>query len=708
MGWATRPLGYRLRAPIRHLSVGTVRLSAPFVCAPALACALAATAAAAPPLCATGPAVSPDGTIVRGSACADRIVVSSPRVKRVFGGEGSDVIFVNPEVVEVIGGEGDDVIHGELLEAEVVLEGRSEGVPAPSPASPPTPTYGTARPVRGRDGAATASSIIYGGAGSQTLRGGAGSDTVFGQRGNDRLYGEAGDDALYGGIGDDFAYGNEHDDLVAGGLGADVVDGNSGSDLVRGDGTIDTIKDSGGIGTDTLSFATAVAPGFLGSVPFAGFPAEGNDQERGVYVRLDGGEACAGLQACNNSARYGGGNDAIEAGGFENVIGSAFSDLIVGSDGANRIDGGGGADAILGQGGDDSLYGGAEGDYLEGGAGTDAGFGQAGENNCAADVEARSGCAGAAAAVSRRDPGKISVGFAISGPSPARWSQLYLVGSTGEDSVSVAFGSGHAIFTAQAGSAAFNTTAEASSEFCIYEAIRVDCAPSTPLDSIVLAGLGGDDRLIVYQGGFPETATPVLLGGEGNDLLQGSGSTEDVLVDGPGAGSDALYAYGYDDALINNEGVDNLQGGNGNDLLVSATTCDGDTLQGAEGGNGDGMAVNNSSWAQLPAASGGVVADLAAGTSGSFYAAGPACSSGTVSFTHNIDDLEGSAQDDALFGDGAANNLLGRPGGDGLWGRAGSDRIEAADGLVDSLGGGEGIDNCAYDAGVDTVRGCNP
>lgn len=679
----------------------------PFFCASVLVCALAAKAPAAFVPC--GQSVqSADGTTIRGSACADRIVVTSPQVETVIAGEGNDVIFVNPEVVEVLGGGGNDVIHGELLETEASGEatpqaGEQGTVYEPAPTAAPALSGRAASSQEEGEGEATASSV-YGGAGSQTLRGGPGSDTLFGQRGNDRLFGEAGNDSLYGGIGDDSVFGNENDDLVSGGLGADTVDGNNGNDLVRGDGTIDTIRDTGASGSDTLSFATAAAPGFTGPVPYAGFSPEGNGSERGVYVRLDGAEACAGLQACNGTARYGGGNDAIEAGGFENVIGSPFADRIVGSSAANRLDGGGGADAIVGLGGDDTLYGGAGGDYLEGGSGFDTAFGQAGANNCDAEVEARNDCQGGEAVVTPRNPAGISVGLTTSSPAGALWSQIYLLGSDGGDSVSASFVGGHAIFVAEGGSASFDTTPEARSDSCVYEAARVDCAPPAPLDSLVLAGLGGDDRLSLYLGAFPETATAIVLGGEGSDVLRGSGSTEDVLVDGPGAGDDALYAYGYDDALINNEGVDTLQGGNGNDLLVSATTCDGDTLQGAESGNADGAAVNNASWAQL--AAGGVVADLATGTAGNLYSAGPACGAGSLSLTRNIDALEGSAQDDVLFGDGADNNLLGRPGHDGLWGRAGDDNIEAADGAPDSVGGSSGVDTCSYDSGLDSVNGC--
>jgi Ca2+-binding RTX toxin-like protein len=218
-----------------------------------------------------------------------------------------------------------------------------------------------------------------------------------------------------------------------------------------------------------------------------------------------------------------------------------------------------------------------------------------------------------------------------------------------------------------------------------------------------------------------------------------------VLIDGPG--NDTLYGFGLDDALINNEGADNLQGGNGSDLLLSATTCGGDILQGAEGKKGDGDSVNNASWSQLPASSGGVVADLMRGKAGSQYteavissasstagpsaqasagkgegkgrgkgkggggkggAGGPSCTSGALDRLANVDDLEGSSQADALYGDARDNNLLGRKGEDLLFGRAGEDRIAAQDGERDNVGGGSGADLCIHDKGLDTLTSCNP
>lgn len=676
-------------------------------------CALTLFGAAAAPGSASAAAVcansmapnaavttSADGTVVYGSACPDLIVVTSAQVDEVRAGEGDDVIYVNPDVEVVEGGPGDDLIQGELP---------SEGAgSAPVPA-PKGPEYELGPPAP--EGPLAAISIVekkceagkscYGGDGSQELIGSSGNDRIFGQRGNDILYGNSGNDELFGGVGDEsLISGGAGNDLLSGGLGSDVLNGNQESDLVRGDGTIDTLGDTGPSGTDTLSFASAVTPGFHGAVGPTGFPADLDGEERGVNVHLDG-TTCAGeYEACDNDARYGGGYDNVEAGAFENVIGSPFADVVVGSSAANRIDGGGGADAIYGSGGDDALYGGADGDYLTGGEGNDAVDGQAGADNCVA--EATTDCSGSAEAVSQRDRSKIGVGFMVaSPPASLGWVQLYLSGSTAADRVKASYvleaGTGYVTFTTEGESAAFDTSANAASPNCAYEVAKVRCTLPKPLDAITLAGMAGNDSLQLE--GFPETTTPVLLGGEGNDQITTGNGTEDLLVDGNGSGADSLSAGNYDDALIANEGADSLQGGNGNDLLLSASLCDGDTLEGAAFGEGDGSAVNSTSWAKLPEGLPGVIADLEKGKAGDTWSGStPACSAGTAATLLDIDDLEGSSGPDQLYGDAAENNLLGRLGKDEIWGREGADRIEAKDEIAEVGGGGPGTDSCVLDA----------
>jgi Ca2+-binding RTX toxin-like protein len=647
--------------------------------------------------------VSSDGAVVHGSPCGDRIVVTSPLVREIVAGDGGDVIYANPDVEVVDGGAGDDVIHGDLPEPE-------EGASAPVYLPLPRPAGGSTATMSITEKKCEAGKSCYGGDGSQELIGSAGNDRIFGQRGNDLLFGNSGNDELFGGVGDESTIsGGAGNDLLSGGLGTDILNGNQESDLVRGDGTIDTIEDTGPSGTDTLSFATAVTPGFHGAVGPSGFPADSNSEERGVNVHLDGTSCEGEFEACDNDARYGGGLDNVNVGGFESVVGSPFADVIVGSNGANQIDGGGGTDAIYGRGGDDSLFGGADGDYITGEEGTDTANGQGGADNCLA--ESASDCAGSAESVTQRDRSKIAVGFMVTSfPAGLNWSAVYLTGSTATDRVKAGYtlegGIGYVTFTTEGESAPFDTSVNGASANCAYEVAKVKCTLPKPLDALTVAGVGGDDALTLE--GFPETTTPVLLGGEGNDELVTGNGTEDMLVDGNGGGNDTLRAGNYDDALINNEGADSLQGGNGNDLLLSASNCDGDTLQGAASGEADGAAVNSTSWAKLPEGLPGVVADLEKGKAGNTWSGStPACASGTTGTLANIDDLEGSSGNDQLYGDGLGNNLLGRLGKDEIYGRAGADRIEAEDGTAEVGGGGEGTDSCVLDTS-DKFNSCNP
>jgi Ca2+-binding RTX toxin-like protein len=495
------------------------------------------------------------------------------------------------------------------------------------------------------------------GVGSQTFEGGPGDDVVYGQRGNDRLFGGPGDDRLYGGIGDDRLSGGPGDDTLAGGHGFDVIDGEAGDDLVHGDGTIDEIQDSGG-GVDTLSYATGVTPGFTRSTGVSGFPPAGG--ERGVYLDLASGLGDNGV------ATDGGGADEVkvEAGSFERVIGTPFSDYIAGGEGAEEIHGGGGADAILGRGGNDTLYGDGGGDYLEGGPGQDT---------------LVPGPEDSGSAIGPRDTTKVTAGFEAPGETGV--NDVYMVGSSGADELTARYTPGSpASVTFEIGSAA---QFEAEAPGCpAPSSATVTCALSGPLDALVLAGVGGDDTLRAE--GFPASVSVMVLGGAGDDTAVGGEQSEDVLVDGPG--EDELEALGGDDALMNNEGVDRLSGGSGNDLFLSNALCDGDLLEG-------GADRDNSSWAKLGEP---VEARLATGLAGHPGGGGPECPAGELTRLQSIEDLEATNQGDFLYGDGEANQLLGRPGSDTYFALGGNDSILANSGDQDLvIDCGEGPEDSA-------------
>src|SRR3954466_13887721 len=403
------------------------------------------------------------------------------------------------------------------------------------------------------------------GVGSQTFEGGEGDDVVFGERGNDTLRGGPGNDQLFAGVGDDLLEGGPGNDRLAGGFGADSINGEEGDDYVRGDATIDRIFDTGG-GTDTLSYSTGVTPGFGDPVPIPGFPASGG--ERGLELEL----GSSGQNADNGVAPNGGGVDEVEVGAFEIVVGTAFSDHLVGTSRTETFYGGGGADAIEGGGGGDTLVGGADGDYLDGGT------------------------------AAPRDASKVSVGLMTPpGANPsAPYTQLYLVGSSGNDSVTATWSPAAVSFHLSAG--AFDESA-ADAGGCTVSATDASCPLAAPLDSLLVAGMAGADTLAAS--GFPTTAAVVLTGGEGSDSITG-GDTEDILVDGPGSGGDLVNALGGDDGPPHNGGADQLLGGDGNDLFLSNSVCDGEQVAGGTG-------RDNSSWARFGE---GVQANLASNTAG--------------------------------------------------------------------------------------------
>jgi Ca2+-binding RTX toxin-like protein len=484
-------------------------------------------------------------------------------------------------------------------------------------------------------------------------RGEGGDDVIYGQRGNDRLFGGPGDDRLYGGIGDDQLRGEAGNDLLSGGFGADsVLDGEAGNDLVRGDATIDNIQNTGG-GVDTLSYATGATPGFFDRPGTAEYP--GTSDFEGLPLSRDGRGAYINLQTGlgdNGLAPAGGGVDLEVAGAsFEIVVGTAFSDFIVGTDEAQTIYGGGGADVILGEGGDDEVFGGAEGDYCDAATTSECEFGGGDEE------------------VEPRDPGTVSAG--VMAPQEGIAPALYLAGSDGDDDVV-------ATYSEPGGDprVSFDVDGEVVDAFAEL--------PEPP-DSVVLAGLDGEDTLTVT--GFPDTTSVVLLGNGDDDLLTG-GATEDALVDGPG--DDLVEAGGRDDAVPNNEGADDLDAGPGEDLFVSDAVCDGDTLDG-------GPDRDNANWANFDEA---ITIDMAAGKAGKVGDEGQAECSAPDLLTDlaNLEDIEGSSFDDVMVGDSGPNQLLGRSGHDSYFAAGGNDHILANSGDEDvAIDCGEDFDTALVD-----------
>ena len=605
--------------------------------------AAAADPIAEPPTCAEGPERS--GEVIVGTPCADTIYVPAT-VDRVVAGPGNDRIVAGPVAAAI----RECPFPGCHLEL-----------------------------------------------GSTIFEGGTGDDVVFGDRGNDILRGNAGDDRLYGGIGDDVLEGGEGNDLLSGGFGADHIDGEAGSDFVRGDGTQDVISDSGaGAGdVDTLSYATGVTPGArdhegMSDHPgFPGFPPESAREERGVYLDLRQSSDEAGD---NGGAPEGGGLDNVNGPQFERIVGSAFADYVIGATTTQQIFGGPGGDVLISSAAGTALSGGIDGDDCVGGVA---------DSTCESTT--------ANGAVSSRDKTKVSVGQMVTA-AQAPFAELYLIGSEGDDQVTVtSSGSspGEAVTFELSGGTEFDESSSPAVTGCtISPATRAVCQLSTPLDSVLVAGMKGKD--VLSAPALPGTTSLMMLGGNNDDELIGGEQSDDTLVDNQG--EDVLHGLSGDDALLNNTERGEIFGEGGNDLFLTTTICDGTSIQGGPG-------RDNASWTKLKE---GVEARLDEGLAGNPGSNGtPQCAGGALDPLGEIEDLEGSAFADTFIGNSEANQLLGHLGADSYFALAGNDTILANAGDNDAaIDCGEGVDTALIDrrpqyndpvpVGCETVREADP
>ena len=187
------------------------------------------------------------------------------------------------------------------------------------------------------------------------------------------------------------------------------------------------------------------------------------------------------------------------------------------------------------------------------------------------------------------------------------------------------------------------------------------------------AGSGGDadgDTLIGIENVDGSSSEDSLTGNGGNNHLVGRNG-DDTLVGKAGA-----------DSLEGNAGADALHGGTGKDTLIGGAGPDN-----LDGGKGHDMADYSASAAA-------VNVDLHAGYR--------LRRRGGWRCPHHIEDVIGSAGNDALTGNGSANLLVGNDGNDGLSGGFGKDVLIGGGGN-DTLAGGAGADDLHGGAGRDVA-----
>ncbi|MFN9600786.1 MAG: lectin-like protein, partial [Dolichospermum sp.] len=158
-------------------------------------------------------------------------------------------------------------------------------------------------------------SLIFGGAGNDTLGGSVGKDTLSGGAGNDSLSGGYGNDILSGG------YGN---DTLGGGDGNDTLSGEIGDDIYIVDSTTDTITENANEGTDTIqSSVTLTLATNVENLTLTGTTAINGTGNAGNNVITD--------NIANNTLNGGAGNDTLDGGAsIDTLDGGAGTDTLIG------------------------------------------------------------------------------------------------------------------------------------------------------------------------------------------------------------------------------------------------------------------------------------------------------------------------------------------------------------------------------------------
>ena len=597
--------------------------------------------------------------------------------------------------------------------------------------------------------------------------------------GNDQLHGYATDDVLRGGMGNDFLNGNAGDDELHGEVGSDTLHGGEGNDVL--DGGADNDNLDGGVGNDEYHFARGwgqdiihnydTSVGKTDAVVFGQdiFPKDilitrsGNNllltladstdritvmnyfQNDGssVYkleeirfadgtiwsteqVKTQAMQSTAGDDrlygyatddvmhgAAGNDSLYGyDGNDELHGdAGDDRLFGDTGNDTLSGGNGNDTLNGEAGNDQLFGGEGDDRLFGGAgddvlngsEGnDYLEGGAGSDIyrfarGWGQDTVRNY--DFESNK----TDVIVFAEDITPDDIRVTRSGTDLI----LTLVGSTDRITLNYYFGNdGNSNYKLEQIHFADGTvwTVEQVKELAMQSTDGNDTLYGYATDDVLYGGAGNDR----------------LYGGAGNDVLYGDAGNDHLES---GIGSDEYhFARGWGQDRINNNDGDTDK----TDAIVFAesiepkdirVTRSGDDLVLSLIGSTDSIAVSN--YFQNDGNSAYKLEEIrfADNTIWAIEQIKMMAMQGTAEddtlYGYTIDDvLHGGEGNDTLYGYAGNDELNGELGDDWLYGGEGDDLLYGganADSLEggagnDILEGGEGDDNLSGGRGSDTYR----
>ena len=634
------------------------------------------------------------------------------RIEDVIGSDQDDSLFGDAGANILTGGQGNDVLRGAGgIDTLAGGDGSSDVADYSQAAGQVVVNLSLNSATNDGDSASdTLSGIenvvgsvnndqLTGDVGNNMLEGGAGADVLVGGGGNDILDGGAGlsdtvdYSAALNAINVDLAagqasadgylasdtvlnvenvVGSAQNDVIAGDAQANLLVGGAGDDQLTGSGGIDTL--TGGTGTDTADYSAASSA---------------------VTVNL------AATVATNDGD---GASDILSA--IENVTGSDGNDDLTGDFQNNRLDGGAGDDVLRGAAGQDVLVGGTginTADYSATSSGVDVNLtaGQASmDGNGSVDtllqIQNVKGSVYDDSLIGDAEDNLLEGGNRDD-ILEGRAGDDVLDGGAGEDTVDYRQAVSSVVVNLASNTASDDGEGGVDTLNLVENVIG-----SAGADSItgngsanVLSGDGGDDLLIGAAG------NDTLDGGSGTDTADYSNAVSGVRAsldtgvatnDGDG-GNDSLTdienltGSASDDVLHGDAGSNVLKGGDGDDTFSGFAGNDA-----MEGGAG----INTVDYADSISA---VAVDLTLqSTSDDGY--------GFVDTLQDIQNVRGSANDDVIAGDAAANELVGQAGDDTLLASAGNDRLDGADGTdtVDysSLTGVAGV-TIALSGPVDSV-----
>lgn len=551
---------------------------------------------------------------------------------------------------------------------------------------------------------------IAGLGGNDFLSGGDGNDVIDGGSGSDRIEGGAGNDNLSGGLDsdwDDFR-GDDGDDVINIGPGGSYVEGGAGDDTITGTNDWwDHVV--GGEGDDTL--IDPDGSGFLVGGP-------GNDTISGQAVYLyDPAGAAANLDGVNwdifgdgsrviNSREAEDGYGDIDqlSSGTEQVVGSNFDDFIRGSEFRNHFDSYAGNDTLLGLDGDDNFNPGSGNDYIDGGDGWDhlgfwdlnedaAGLGTQGVvvNLSSSDFDYGGGIALANTVVDNY--GDTDSVFNLESINGTRFDDV-IIGAEYHNWLNGSEGNDKIFGGDVSGD---NLVGGPGNDLLDGQGGEWDTAwyhfqgETTGIVADLSAGTstdgqGGTDTLVSIENIEGSEFDDHITGDSNNNFLSGN-EGDDVLLGGAG-----------DDGLAGRDGNDQLFGEAGNDYLDASA---GDDLM--DGGSGDYDVANYGPWVGTTS---GVSVNLAnIVNAGGFTGVAVATNGfGGTDYLRGIENVNGTDYDDNLTGDSADNRLEGFAGNDHLIGGDGNDHLRGDDDF-DILEGGNGDDWLNGGENDDTLTG---